>query len=70
MATLDDLGYKSISDMNQDEALEHLRQIRLSRRTPTKPPATRKTTSKSVAKKATKNLDKQSIKELLDMIEG
>lgn len=36
MSDLDDLGFTSISDMTQDEALETLRQIRLSRRTPVK----------------------------------
>ena len=51
-----------------DEALELLRQIRLSRRTPVNKPKTTKTTSKTVAKKATKHLDKTSINELLDMI--
>ena len=34
MANLDDLGIISIADKSTDEALEHLRQIRLSRRTP------------------------------------
>ena len=68
MATLESLGYKSISALSQDEAIELLRQIRLSRRTPVSKPSTKKTTSKSVAKKATKHLDKQSINELLDMI--
>ena len=68
MANLESLNYESISDMSQDEAIELLRQIRLSRRTPVKKPKTTKTTSKSVAKKATKHLDKTSINELLDMI--
>lgn len=36
MADLDDLDYTSISDMSQDEAIELLRQIRLSRRVPVK----------------------------------
>jgi hypothetical protein len=36
MANLDDLDYTSISDMQTDEALELLRQIRLSRRIPDK----------------------------------
>lgn len=44
MADLDDLGYKSITEMTTDEALEMLRQIRLSRRTPVK--TTRTTTAK------------------------
>jgi hypothetical protein len=36
MADLNDLGYPSLTDMNQDEAIELLRQIRLKRRTPEK----------------------------------
>jgi hypothetical protein len=36
MADLEDLGYVSILDMSQDEAVDILRQIRLSRRTPEK----------------------------------
>lgn len=55
--------------MSHDEAIEYLRQIRLSRRTPVKkPPSTRKSTSKTVARKAVKNLDKQSVTDLLKMI--
>lgn len=68
MANLESLNYESISDMSKDEAIELLRQIRLSRRTPVNKPKKTKTTSKSVAKKATKHLDKSSINELLDMI--
>lgn len=37
MANLDDLEYKSITDMSNDEAIELLRTIRLSRRIPNKP---------------------------------
>ena len=49
MANLDDLNYTSLSEMSVDEALELLRQIRLSRRIPVKKP--RKTTSKKKEKK-------------------
>ena len=42
MANLESLNYESISDMSQDEAIELLRQIRLSRRTPVKKPKTTK----------------------------
>ena len=38
MSDLDDLGITPITDMQVDEALELLRQIRLSRRTPVKKP--------------------------------
>ena len=41
MADLDDLKYISISEMQTDEALEVLRQIRLNRRIPTKVTKTR-----------------------------
>ena len=36
MADLESLEKKSISEMSPDEAIEHLRQIRLSRRVPVK----------------------------------
>ena len=36
MADLNDLIHKSITDMSVDEAIEHLRQLRLSRRIPEK----------------------------------
>jgi len=36
MANLDDLNYKSLTEMGTDEAIEMLRQIRLSRRIPVK----------------------------------
>lgn len=69
MATIESLGYRSISEMSSAEGLELIMQIRLSRRTPKKElKQSTKTTSKSVAKKAMKNLDKKSILELLDMI--
>ena len=64
MATIDDLDYKSITDMNQDEALELIRQIRLSRRTPT-------TKAKSKKKsKATPKVDANQAAELLKLLTG
>ena len=48
MADLSDLNYKSISDMTTDEAIEHLRQIRLSRRIPVKKTRGKKTTKKKI----------------------
>lgn len=53
MADLDSLNYESISEMSVDEALEHLRQIRLSRRIPDKPKkkSTKKSTSLRQPKK-------------------
>jgi len=71
MADLESLGYNSISDMSIDEALEHLRQIRLSRRIPDKK---FKTTRKDVKKKAPKiepnNMNADQIAELLKNLGG
>jgi len=50
MATIEDLSNKSISEMTSDEAIEYLRQIRLSRRTPK---ARTRTTKTQKRKKAT-----------------
>ena len=46
MADLDDLDYKSILNMENDEAVELLRQIRLNRRTAVTAPKTRTITTK------------------------
>lgn len=55
MADLNDLGIKSILDMGDDEAIEHLRQIRLARRTPAKPTKkTKKSTTKPKKQQAPK----------------
>ena len=51
MANLDDLGRESITEVSQDEGIELLRQIRLSRRTPTKKVSTRKPSTKQRHKK-------------------
>ena len=40
MATIEDLKIHSITDMTPDEAIEYLRQLRLSRRIPVKKKAT------------------------------
>lgn len=64
MATIDDLDYKSISDMSSDEAIELLRQIRLSRRIP----VTKKKTTKKSIKKSPK-LTQEQAKKLLNMLE-
>ena len=66
MSTIEDLNYPSITDMSQDEAIEALRQIRLSRRIPT-----RKVSNKKVSKKAAKKIPKinsSQAKNLLDLI--
>ena len=66
MSTIEDLNYPSITDMSQDEAIEALRQIRLSRRIPT-----RKVSNKKASKKASKKIPKinsSQAKNLLDLI--
>ena len=66
MSTIEDLNYPSITDMSQDEAIEALRQIRLSRRIPT-----RKVSNRKVSKKASKKIpkiDSNQAKNLLDLI--
>ena len=68
MADLDSLNYPSISDMSTDEALEALRQIRLSRRISTKPT---KTTRKATKKKVDPNsMSAEQIEELLKTLGG
>jgi len=65
MANLDDLGYKSITEMTNDEALETLRQIRLARRAPVK--TTKTTTTK---KKLDVKVDSDQAAELLKLLTG
>ena len=48
MATLDDLNIPALTDMSSDEAIEYLRQLRLSRRVPVK--KAKSTTKKAKAK--------------------
>ena len=68
MATIEDLDFTSIVDESTDEAIERLRQIRLSRRTPVKKVSTKKTTSKQVEKQATKKLNSKDALELLNLL--
>lgn len=68
MANLDDLNYKSITDMTPDEALEHLRQIRLSRRVPVKTKKTKK--QKLTPKLTTDQLASNQAAELLKILTG
>ena len=69
MSNLDDLGYKPITEMSTDEALELLRQIRLNRRLPTKTKSTKKST-KTQRKEATSGIDPELAAELLKMLGG
>ena len=69
MANLEDLGYTSILDMNNDEAIDLLRQIRLSRRIPEKRTTTI-TKVKQTKAKATAELSPEMAAALLEIIGG
>ena len=69
MADLEDLGYKSILDMSNDEAIETLRQIRLSRRVPNKK-STTKSTIKQSQTKIKAAINPNDAAELLKLLEG
>lgn len=56
MATIDDLNYKSISEMTSDEAIEELRKIRLSRRTGAKKIIADRSAAKASARAISKKL--------------
>jgi hypothetical protein len=68
MADLENLGYTSILDMNNDEAIDLLRQIRLSRRTLDK--KVTKVTTKQTMKKLTSSIDASMAAELLKLLGG
>jgi hypothetical protein len=68
MADLDDLNYTSITDMNNDEAIDLLRQIRLSRRTVKASP--KKQSDKQVKEKVTSAIKPDMAVELLKLLEG
>ena len=68
MADLDSLGYKSIIDMETDEAIDVLRQIRLSRRVSDKKP--KRETIKQTTKKVSAMLDPAMAEELLKLLQG
>lgn len=67
MSTIEDLQQASFSEMSTDEALELLRQIRLSRRITKKSPKKKSTTTKV---KKTKKLSKVEAKKLLELLGG
>lgn len=69
MADLDDLGIKSILDTSQDEALERLRQIRLSRRVPVKSRTPKKTAAKKAQSKPMPKLSASQAADLLKLLE-
>lgn len=70
MADLDSLGYKSIIDMETDEAIDTLRQIRLSRRVPEKRTKTMKETTRQTTKRVTAAISSDTAAELLKLLGG
>ena len=69
MADLEDLDYKSILDMDNDEAIDVLRQIRLSRRTPEKTVSTTKS-PKAQRAKTTNAVNAEMAAKLLEILGG
>ena len=70
MAQIDDLKIPSINEMSNEEAIEYLRQLRLSRRIPIKKQSK---STKTKVKKAPKKLPKPTKNdaiELLKLIDG
>ena len=65
MTDLEDLKIPSISDMGADEAIEYLRQLRLSRRIPVK-----KVTTKKPKSKALPTVTPEQAAELLKLLGG
>ena len=66
MADLKDLGIEALSDMSKDDALERLRQIRLSRQVPVKKP--KKPKKPGTKKKATPKITPEQAKKLLKLL--
>ncbi len=69
MATLDDLDIRSILEMGDDEAVEHIRQIRLNRRTQAKEYREKKISEQKAAKRKPQPLTAAQAAELLKMLE-
>lgn len=70
MASLEDLGYKSISDMSTDEAIELLKQVRLERKITKKTTKSKPATAKKRVAKVTKAVDATLAAELLKILGG
>jgi hypothetical protein len=69
MATIENLSGKSISEMSKEELLEHLRQIRKSRRIPKqKPKASKK--RKALPKDTVNGMTKEQAEALLKKLGG
>lgn len=69
MANLDSLDYKSILNMSDDEGIETLRQIRLSRRVSVRKPK-QQSKPKQQAKETKAKVDANLAAELLKILEG
>lgn len=70
MATIEDLSLKSIADMSADEAIEYLRQIRLSRRVKKTSTVSETTLKKRSAAKAIPKVTAKDAAELLKLLGG
>jgi hypothetical protein len=70
MADLESLGYTSIIDQFNDEAIDTLRQIRLSRRIPDRPKKAAKETKKQTTKRVVAAVDSSMATELLRLLGG
>lgn len=67
MATIENLKIKSITEMSKDEAIEYLRTLRLSRRTPDKKKST--STKKRISQtKAAGKITKSDAADLLKLL--
>lgn len=70
MADLKDLGNESITDMSQDDAIDLLRQIRLSRRIPVKSPKKKSTPKQARKQKKAPEVTGDMAAELLKLLGG
>ena len=68
MADLESIKIPSLTEMSTDEAIEHLRQIRLSRRAPVKKKST-STKAKIKQSKSASGISKAQAAELLKLLE-
>ncbi len=68
MAEINDLDIKSILSMGNDEAIEHLRQIRLSRRVPVKSNKAKHTNKAKAKPKLTQTQASNLLKDLEGLI--
>jgi len=69
MTTIDDLKLPSLTEMSPDEAIEFLRQLRLSRRIPVKKQS-ESTIKKKAKAKAVPKVNSDQAKELLKLLGG